>query len=439
METGKIVSKQIEVDSTNDGVANQSTINTQDQDLYITAPAADEGSPNAGGSVIIAAGTAADITNGGYISLASGYSINGTGGAIEMTSGRGVIGGNVSITAEGGDQGGGSIFVTAGSTSIDSFSGGSIRLIPGSSGIGADPGSVIFGPDGGSGEKDFQLLPNTGGVAGIRFNKATNTWEIQSESGGTPVTWSGISYIDPSAVTMITPEGGFAVQMVNKTGESSVKGNIVLIDSGITGLCEVVDPLSQLTYFSSTTITTSNSDLGKLYVNFVNNYPTNTVVNIYKDSARSLLVGSITDTGCAGGVFTITEENSSGLSGTVIIIAGPVANTTDTVVYRGYRQGVVKHTNGLPGKLFGIIYEEGIADGSQIWVVISGRAEVLTSAGASPGSLLFVNSNAATAGYEWTPSSYTSYGVGQALDWCASEGGLVLAALTMHGTARPMA
>jgi hypothetical protein len=61
----------------------------------------------------------------------------------------------------------------------------------------------------------------------------------------------------------------------------------------------------------------SNTDAGKLYGTFSYANPTYTL-NLYKDASRSLLVASGTAT--ATGTATISQANSSGLSGSVNVI-----------------------------------------------------------------------------------------------------------------------
>ena len=55
-------------------------------------------------------------------------------------------------------------------------------------------------------------------------------------------------------------------------------------------------------------------------------------IELYSDSARTALVANGTDTGKAGGAVAITEQNSSGITGTsVTIIVSAVANASWTL------------------------------------------------------------------------------------------------------------
>jgi hypothetical protein len=58
-----------------------------------------------------------------------------------------------------------------------------------------------------------------------------------------------------------------------------------------------------------------NTDNGKLYVNIVSDGGANYHVNLYKDSARTLLVGHSAVIGAGSQVTPLVADNTSGLSG----------------------------------------------------------------------------------------------------------------------------
>lgn len=90
---------------------------------------------------------------------------------------------------------GGSLHLKAGNASGVGTAGGNISLTPGIG--GTTKGAVVFGHTGGTGEKDFQIFADTDdarGEAGLRFNAATNRWQIQTnQNAADAFVWTNIA------------------------------------------------------------------------------------------------------------------------------------------------------------------------------------------------------------------------------------------------------
>lgn len=96
-----------------------------------------------------------------------------------------------------------------------------------------------------------------------------------------------------------------------------------MIPEGWTGTKALGDAHEQLSDWSVTGATMSNTDAGTLYWNLTNSGSTRTV-NAYKDSAEAAGDLVLQGTSSGDGTITLAEQNSSGLSGSVT-----VAYTTD--------------------------------------------------------------------------------------------------------------
>lgn len=94
---------------------------------------------------------------------------------------------------------------------------------------------------------------------------------------------------------------------------------------------EINDNNDQLTTYRLTGVTTLNSDAGRLYINVVNTSGSNYRIDIYQDSARTLLVAqSAIYTNAFVDHVTVSQQNSSGISGTILTNATTV---TDSDIY----------------------------------------------------------------------------------------------------------
>lgn len=128
----------------------------------------------AGGNVSLTAGFASGSSGvGGNINLTAGNSSSsgtGGGGNVNITSGNGSsgVGGNILLTASGGNTHGGNIILNAGISSSGGF-GGNIILTPGSSGVSYQHGTVQINDHGGSvlvkaGNIDGTTVVGLGGI-----------------------------------------------------------------------------------------------------------------------------------------------------------------------------------------------------------------------------------------------------------------------------------
>lgn len=94
---------------------------------------------------------------------------------------------------------------------------------------------------------------------------------------------------------------------------------------------ELNDGGNQLSAYSLQGVTTLNSDDGRLYINIVDAGGGFRRIDIYQDSARTLLVAQTSATYNGTGVKTIVEQNSSGITGTITVGAVGAADSDITI------------------------------------------------------------------------------------------------------------
>jgi hypothetical protein len=177
----------------------------------------------------------------------------------------------------------------------------------------------------------------------------------------------------------VTPEGGYAVKFINLTGAATVKGNVThLLHPTITEAGDTSNQLSAWTFYNPSI---ANTNLGTVYWELLWTLAGQiTTINIFKDLAKTQLVASGTRSGnTTAGTITLTAQNASGLTGSVTITGG--ANPTQdndaaNTLFIGVDGaiGLEEPNDTMP---MGIIYEAGIANGSDVWVVVAGKADVL--------------------------------------------------------------
>ena len=169
----------------------------------------------------------------------------------------------------------------------------------------------------------------------------------------------------------LTADGGLAVKMINRTGGVSVKGNVVCPYVGW-----VVTPGATTLSNMGTVVgaSASNTHAGRLYL--VVTLPAGAAtVSAYKDEARQNKVaeGALADN--LGGTVSLAQSNASGLSFDVDIEAGAVQDLTGPYVTLGLATGVeITDTSAI--NQTGVIYESGVADEAEVWVVVAGKAYV---------------------------------------------------------------
>ena len=176
----------------------------------------------------------------------------------------------------------------------------------------------------------------------------------------------------------LTPDGGLAVRMNNQTGGVSVKGNVVCpcydwtVSPGTTTLSNQV-----LTAGAAA----SNTHAGRLYLSVT--VPAGAAtVSAYSDSARTTKVaeGALADN--LGGTVSLVASGGSGLSFDIDIEAGAVEDLTSATSTMGVATGV-ELTDTSAINAIGVIYESGIADEADVWVVVAGHAYVSIPANAA--------------------------------------------------------
>lgn len=245
-----------------------------------------------------------------------------------------------------------------------------------------------------------------------------------------PVISSGIS------LNMIwtTPDLGFAVPMI-WDGYTSQTGEVVqLADTWVISGETHPGQINSLT-LSGATMTNTNA--GRIYLNG-RVVGTDYIVEAYSDFDQTILAATGTDTGRVGGDVALSESNGSGLTGTINLDAlcvddyTPIATLGPSLAVRTCMAAPA----GESGRPYaGIVYTNGAEAGDIVWVVIAGRARILTFAGASCGGYLFVTAAAPPDNgkvvCEIARYAYSSGGIARALE--RVESGLVLAQLDMRG------
>lgn len=229
-------------------------------------------------------------------------------------------------------------------------------------------------------------------------------------------------------VVALTDDGGFAIRMTNRTGQESVKGSVLQVDR-----TWVITSTTQLSSLSLIGVTMANTDAGRVYLQVINQNPDVTVW-VWADAARTVKVASGTLVNCwaDGGSVDLSPVGGSGMSGSVTVVAS-AADENLGVATHGTTNGVQLPSGSSP--LTGVMYSSEVADGSDVWVVIAGKAYVLTMAGAAMGGYLLISGEAAPdhakVRCDLASTDYDTYGVGMALERVTS--GLVLAQLDLRG------
>lgn len=233
----------------------------------------------------------------------------------------------------------------------------------------------------------------------------------------------------------VTDDGGIAVAMTWSGDEDSRRGEVVQLAETWTVEGETVP--GQLTGLTLRGVTLANSTLGRVYIQ-VDDEIVNTTVTVYDAIGENNIAGG-TQAGKAGGVLTLTEQSGSGVSGSVTL---PASCQSDFTAYATLTCDAVSTVSGAPvgelGRPFaGIMYTNGASDGDTVWVVVAGKAKVLTYAGAAAGGYLYLNTaraypDAGKADCELPrTTAYEDHGIGRALERVTS--GLVLTELDLRG------
>jgi hypothetical protein len=233
-----------------------------------------------------------------------------------------------------------------------------------------------------------------------------------------------------------TPDGGIAVAMKWSGSQDSRTGEVVQLAETWEIDGETVP--GQITGLTLQGVTLANSTLGRVWVQIVNDISDN-LINVYPDATCTSTIATGTDAGKAGGVVALTETLSSGVSGTITLVAGAVEDLTPHATLTA---DAVATFSGAPvgelGRPFaGIMYTNGASDGDSVWVVVAGKAKVLTYAGAAAGGYLYLDTERAYPDNGKVDcelprtTAYEDHGIGRALERVTS--GLVLAQLDLRG------
>lgn len=235
----------------------------------------------------------------------------------------------------------------------------------------------------------------------------------------------------------ITDDGGVAVAMKWSGSQDSRTGEVVQLAETWEIAGETVP--GQITGLTLQGVTLANTTLGRVWVQIVDDDIETNKIELFSDAARTSLIATGTDALKAGGVVALTEALSSGVSGTITLVAGAVEDLTP---YATLTADAVATVSGAPvgslGKPFaGVMYTNGASDGDTVWVVVAGKAQVLTYAGAAAGGYLYLDTaraypdNGKVACELPRTTAYEDHGIGRALERVTS--GLVLAQLDLRG------
>lgn len=234
-----------------------------------------------------------------------------------------------------------------------------------------------------------------------------------------------------------TPDGGVAVAMKWSGSQDSRTGEVVQLAE--TWEIEGETVPGQITALTLDGVTLANSTLGRVWVKIINDDIETNKIELYSDAARTSIIASGTDALKAGGVVALTELLSSGVSGTITLVAGAAE---DLAPYATLTADAVATFSGAPvgelGRPFaGIMYTNGASDGGDVWVVVAGKAKVLTYAGAAAGGYLYIDTarsypdNGKVDCELPRTTAYEDHGIGRALERGTS--GLVLAQIDLRG------
>jgi hypothetical protein len=276
--------------------------------------------------------------------------------------------------------------------------------------------------------------------------------EVLTSSGAAPQ-WSYVTSLR-SAVTLqpqlvvgpdsipdypgqvaITDDGGIAVAMKWSGSQDSRTGEVVQLAE--TWEIEGETVPGQITGLTLQGVTLANSTLGRVYITVLDEVTDTTVEILDAPGGDQLAKG--TQSGKAGGALTLVEYMDSGVSGSITLAAGC---QTDATPYATLTATSVATFSAAPvgelGRPFaGVMYTNGASDGGDVWVVVAGKAQVLTYAGAAAGSYLYIDTarsypDDGKADCELPrTTAYEDHGIGRALERVTS--GLVLAQLDLRG------
>jgi hypothetical protein len=233
----------------------------------------------------------------------------------------------------------------------------------------------------------------------------------------------------------ITDDGGVAVAMQWSGSQDSRTGEVVQLAE--TWEIEGETVPGQITGLTLQGVTLANSTLGRVYITVLDEVTDTTVEILDAPGGDQLAKG--TQSGKAGGALTLVEYMDSGVSGSITLAAGC---QTDATPYATLTATSVATFSAAPvgelGRPFaGVMYTNGASDGGDVWVVVAGKAQVLTYAGAAAGSYLYIDTarsypDDGKADCELPrTTAYEDHGIGRALERVTS--GLVLAQLDLRG------
>jgi hypothetical protein len=233
----------------------------------------------------------------------------------------------------------------------------------------------------------------------------------------------------------ITDDGGVAVAMQWSGSQDSRTGEVVQLAE--TWEIEGETVPGQITGLTLQGVTLANTTLGRVYITVLDE-GTDTTVEIL-DAPGGNVLASGTQSGKAGGALHLVEYMGSGVSGSITLAAGC---QTDATPYATLTANAVATFSAAPvgelGRPFaGVMYTNGASDGGDVWVVVAGKAQVLTYAGAAAGSYLYIDTARAYPDSGKVDcelprtTAYEDHGIGRALERVTS--GLVLAQLDLRG------
>lgn len=219
---------------------------------------------------------------------------------------------------------------------------------------------------------------------------------------------------------LVTADNGLAHKMRNFSGGALAKGDVVMIAPSGTAVKELGDSSNYFSLWSLSGVTKANSDLGKLYYtaeslwNTASSEHENVLIQFYKDSAGTQLVASYSNySGMSPGAYSITisEENSSGVTGSVTLtlpsgIRLYYAFSTSRYVAPPTPFDVILATADTTESI-GVVYSASPNDLDEVLVATTGIAYVRFKSGVTPlaGDWAFMSDTAGDADRATSPST----------------------------------
>lgn len=181
------------------------------------------------------------------------------------------------------------------------------------------------------------------GSATVNVDLATVDVEaiVDGIAGATPKTLADIDTKMPvlgqalaaASVPVVLPATQVAELIANKEAVIYTASVVIAVTAVVTGDDQGPESAAQLDdYESLTGLTAANTNAGALYFSVADDTGGFFHVDIYKDEARTTLVGH-TGTYNAGGSEAISADNASGVGGAITVVSATAVDVNITAVY----------------------------------------------------------------------------------------------------------